>query len=345
MEIFRATMSQKLKSKQEQNCVAYIAYDEPFSPSSWMGERFEKENIEFSIKNCSTEEEVIELGRNKDLLMTSSVRKLLNGRVFDQLDACRAIIRVGSGTDCIEVSEATKRGIMVVNTPDVIAEEVSDHAAALLLGCVRRISFFEQGVRNGHWRPDRMPSVQRMRGMTLGFVGFGRIAQALARKLAGFQLNYLAYDPYLNVEVAKQLGVKVVSLDELFKESDFISLHAQLTDETYHMLGAREFNLMKHHAILVNTARGGIVDQTALYQALIEGRIGGAGLDVLEQEPPTLGLPLLELDNVVITPHSAAHSDTLMDELCKAGFQTAVDLLAGKGASSVVNPEVHPWWS
>ncbi len=338
-------MPHKLKSNRERYCIAYIGYDEPFTPSSWMGERFEKENIEFSLMNCCTEEEVIELGRNKDLLMTSSSRKLLTGRVFDQLDTCRAIIRVGSGVDCIEVSEATTRGILVVNTPDVIAEEVSDHAAALLLDCVRHISFFEQRVRNGHWRPDRMPSIQRMRGRTLGFVGFGRIARALAEKLAGFHLNYLAYDPYLNIEVAKQLGVRMVSLDEVLNESDFISLHAPLTNETHHMLGAREFKLMKRHAILVNTARGGIVDQTALYQSLKEGRIAGAGLDVLEQEPPPSGLPLLELDNVVVTPHSAAYSDKLMDEMCKSGFQTAVDLLAGKGSSSVVNPEVHPWWS
>ena len=324
---------------------AVIGYDEPFNPPMGVEEEFDKAGIELSVTNCVTEEEVADLACGKDVLLTSSARRLLTACVIEGLQACRALIRVGSGTDCIDIAAATARGIVVINTPDPLAEEVSDHTAALLLDCARRVARHDRVVRQGGWRSGTLPSMQRVRGKTLGFVGFGRIARALAHKLSGFDLRYLACDPYLDPDVAKEWNVTLVGLDGLLAEADFVSLHAQLTDETYHLLGERELRLMQPHAILINTARGGVVDQVALYKALTQGWIAGAGLDVLEQEPPSADDPLLQLENVVVTPHMAACSDDLMGALYEAGCQVALELLQGGWPASVVNSQVQPWWA
>jgi D-3-phosphoglycerate dehydrogenase len=186
--------------------------------------------------------------------------------------------------------------------------------------------------------------MRRLQGKILGFIGFGRIARAVAEKLSGFKLTYLAYDPYLDPGLAEEWGVEPVGLDEVLARADFVSLHTQLTDETYHLVGERELKLMQPHAILVNTARGGIVDQTALYTALAEGWIAGAGLDVLEHEPPAAGDPLLRQENVILTPHMAAWSDELMGALYQAACQVTTSLLKGEWPADPVNPEVQPWW-
>ena len=332
--------------KPKQYQVAVIAYDEPLNPPAWVRERFNQAGIECSITNCLTEPEVVDLARDKDILLTSSARKLLTARVLAQLNACRALVRVGSGLDCIEVSAATARGIVVVNTPDALTEEVSDHAAALLLDCVRHIARQDRlVVRRGLWHARTLLPTKRIRGKTLGLIGLGRIARALIRKLGGFDLTYLAYDPYVDPGTVAQQNIRLVSLEELLTEADFVSVHVPLTFETYHLLGEREFKLMKHQAILINTARGAIVDQTALYRALTEGWIAGAGLDVLEQEPPPRADPLLQLENIVVTPHTAASSDELMDALYEAGYQVTLELLAGNLPATIVNPEVQPWWT
>lgn len=325
--------------------VAIIAYDEPFSPPEWIGAEFNRAGIELSLTNCSTEAEVMTLARGKDVLLTSSARKLLTGEVIQELSGCRALVRVGSGIDCIEVSAATAQGIVVVNTPEALVEEVSDHAAALLLDCIRRVSYQDRWVRQGRWRAPTMPTVPRLHGKTLGLIGLGRIARAVVEKLRGFKLTFLAYDPYVDPAAANLRGIPLVTLDELLREADFVSLHLPLTEETYHLLGEQQFRLMKPQAILINTARGPIVDELALYRALTQGWIAGAGLDVLEQEPPAPDNPLLQLENVVLTPHTAASSDELMEAMYRAGCQVTKDLLDGRLPPSVVNPEVRPWWA
>jgi D-3-phosphoglycerate dehydrogenase len=335
----------KAKSTHTRHHAAIIGYDEPFAPPVWVEEEFAKAGIELSTNNCFTEEEVVELARGKDVLLTSSARNLLTARVIKGLEVCRALIRVGSGIDCIDIDAATDHGIIVINTPDPLAEEVSDHVAALLLDCARHVARLDRAVRQGRWRSETLLSMQRVRGRTLGFIGFGRIARVLAQKLIGFELKYLAYDPYLDPNVAEEWNVRLVSLKEVLVQSDFVSLHAQLTNETYHLLGEHELRLMQPHAILINTARGGIVDQAALYKALTQRWIAGAGLDVLEQEPPLTDNPLLQLENVVVTPHMAACSDDLMGALYKAGCRVAVELLEGRRPASVVNPLVQPWWT
>lgn len=318
---------------------ALIGYDEPFNPPEWIDDKFREANVEFDVRNCRTDQEVLEFARDRQVLITSSARKLVTAQILDSL-ACDAIVRIGSGVDCIDIPAATAHGVLVVNTPDALAEEVSDHAAALLLSCIRRVTDQDRQVRQGHWRSISPTSVPRLKDKTLGFIGFGRIARMLATKLKGFNLHYLVYDPYIDNSLVEQLGARLVSLDDLLRGSDFVSLHLPLSKETFHLIAERELALLKPRAVLVNTARGGVIDQAALARALQEGRFAAAGLDVFEQEPISPDDPLLGLGNVTITPHTASSSDQVMDSLFRAGAEVTIGLLRGKLPGSVVNPEV-----
>jgi D-3-phosphoglycerate dehydrogenase len=324
--------------------VAVVAYDEPFVMPDWVGAEFSQAGIGFAAANCHSETEVIALGRDKDVLLTSSARRLLTATVIQQLPMCRALVRVGSGVDCIDVDAATARGIIVANTPDALAGEVAEHAAALMLACVRRVPAQDRLVKRAGWNLRTVATQQRVRGKTLGLVGCGRIARELVKLLAGFRLTCLAYDPFVDSEVASQLGIRLVGLDELLKQADIVSLHVPLTEATRHLLGERELQLMKPQAVVINTARGAVVDQIALHKALSEGWIAGAGLDVMDPEPPSPDEPLLQLENVVLTPHSSAFSYEVRDAMYRAGCRAAIDVLEGRWPPSVVNPDVQPRW-
>lgn len=318
---------------------ALIGYDEPFNPPQWIEATFREADVAFRIRNCRSPQEVMEFAKDTQILLTSSARKLVTAEILDNL-SCKAVVRIGSGTDCIDVSAATAHGILVLNTPEALAEEVSDHTAALLLSCVRRIANQDHQMRKGQWRSISPVSVPRLKGKTLGLIGFGRIAQMLANKLKGFNLVYLVFDPYIESQLAKEHGARLVSLDELLRESDFVSVHVPLSKETHHLISEREFALMKPQAVFINTARGAVVDQGALELALREGRIAAAGLDVFEQEPLPDDDPLIGLDNITLTPHTAALSDQVMDSLYRAGAEVTFELLRGNMPGSVLNPEV-----
>jgi D-3-phosphoglycerate dehydrogenase len=215
------------------------------------------------------------------------------------------------------VEAATERGILVTNVPDYCVEEVSDHAMALLLACARRVVQLHEAAKSGQWglSPDGIeiqsriwPSLVRLKGRTLGLLGLGKVSRALVPKAQGFQLRLIAYDPHVPPEIFQGLGVEMVDLKGLLKESDFLSIHAALTPETMHILGEEEFRQMKPTACLINTSRGAIVDEPALYQALRQGEIAMAALDVTEPEPPEAGNLLMSMENVVITAHSAFFS-------------------------------------
>ncbi len=325
--------------------VAVIGYDEPFIVPDWLEGEFSTAGIECVASNCHTPEEVIAIGHDKDVLLTSSSRKLLTRHVIEQLSACRALVRVGSGVDCIDIAAATDHGILVVNTPGALAEEVAEHALALLLACVRRLTLQDRLVRKGRWDSRAMATEQRVRRKILGLVGLGRIARALLEQTSGLNLTYLAHDPYIDPSLADQWRVKLVSLDELLAQADIVSLHVPLTETTHHLIGERELRSMKRHAILINTARGAILDQKALHLALSEGWIAGAGLDVLDPEPPSPDEPLLQLENVILSPHSAAFSYEIRDAMYKAGYKAALDILDKNWPTSVVNPGVQTWWT
>lgn len=263
----------------------------------------------------------------------------LTAEVIGALQRCKIIQATGIGVDKIDVDAATAAGIPVVNVPDVFTEEVADQAFALLLAVNRKIVYCHQMATSGRWSQTiaGMGSVPKISGKTLGLVAFGNIARAVARRAQGFNLKVLAYDPFVEPEVMEQHGVEPASLERVFQESDFVSAHAPHSAATHHLIGKRLFDLMQPHAIFVNTGRGKVVDEAALIQALREGKLAGAGLDVLEEEPPDPNNPLLAMPNVTITPHVAAQSnESVVARRIRHGEEIAA-VLSGRRPKNCVN--------
>lgn len=253
---------------------------------------------------------------------------------------CQVIARYGIGLDNIDVEAATAHGIVVTNVPAYCIDEVSDHAMGLLLACARKIPRFDRAVRNGVWDQNIGPEMHRIRGKTLGIVGFGRIGQAIIPKAKVFGLTINVCSPRTDPERIRQHGAQKVSFQELLATSDFITIHAPLTAETESMFSVAEFRAMKPTAFLINTARGGIVDTSALTAALLNGDIAGAGLDVLETEPPEADTELLTLEDVIVTPHAAFISEDAILELEVTAAKCVAQVLTGQLPESVVNPSV-----
>ena len=253
------------------------------------------------------------------------------------------VVSLGSvGVDSVDVDAATKLGVPVTNCPDTFIEEVADHAMTLILGSWRRLVVQDQLVRKGEWTKARPMLYQfpRLRGMTLGFVAFGHVARAVARRAAPFGFNMLAYDPYIEELVMSEYGVEPVGLDELMQRSDIVSMHAPGTKDAHHLLKEKHFRQMKKTGLFVNTGRGSTVDEAALIKALQEGWIAGAGLDVLETEPVGHNNPLLGMDNVTLTAHVASASDRF-DKARRRRVGAELSLvLSGKWPRACVNPSV-----
>jgi D-3-phosphoglycerate dehydrogenase len=227
---------------------------------------------------------------------------------------------------------------MVGNTPEAMMHAVAEHALGLLFAVVRQIALHDRLVRQGIWDARRAWPRRSFRGRTLGLIGFGRIARLVAKKAAGLELNILAWDPLLGESATSEDGIAMVSLDDLLEQSDFVSLHVPLVKETHGLVGERELRRMKPEAILINTARGPIVDETALVRALEEGWIAAAGLDVLEAEPMAPDNRLRQLDNVVLTPHMASYSDNYFENCRHDSVRTLVHIAEGRGPLWCVNP-------
>jgi D-3-phosphoglycerate dehydrogenase len=222
---------------------------------------------------------------------------------------------------------------------------VAEHAIALLFAVIRSLIPLDRQVRAGQWRLGRSPRQWHLKGQTVGLVGFGHIARAVARNLSGFGVTTLVHDPFIQPEVISAAGYTPATLDELLAQSDYVSLHCPLTPQTRHLIGERELKLMKPRAILINTARGPVVDEPALLRALTEGWIAGAGLDVLEQEPTDPANPLLKLDNVVFTPHTAGQSDEDQTLAFQLSVEAVKALAQGKLPRAYVNRTVKPRWN
>src|SRR5262249_38044394 len=281
------------------------------------------------------------------LLVVSS---RLPGQAIERLNRCRVISRLGAGTDRLDIATATRCGIVVANVPDFCVNEMAEHVLTLLLAWVRRLPFMMQAMREGNWTARHHPGVHRLAGQTLGLVGFGSSARAVAVRARAFGMRLLAWarNPAKHQDEAARLGVQLAWLDKLLEESDFVSVHLPLTNETRHLLNAETLGRMKRNAVLINTARGAIVDEQALVEALRQRRIAGAalacfeGIDVfaLPESPPSH--PLLELDNVILTPHCSGSSVESTLESKVRGARHAVDVLLGRWPPHVVNPEVVP---
>ncbi|MEP7359843.1 MAG: C-terminal binding protein, partial [Anaerolineales bacterium] len=251
--------------------------DNGFAVPAWVLETFEKEGIEFVAQNCAGNDDLARHAGDADVVWVWGSR-VVTAESLAGLPQCGGIIRTGSGTDTAPVEEATRRGIVVANTPEAHNDAVSNHAIALLLAIIRDIPLHDRHMRAGPWQRYRWASPP-LTGRTLGLVGFGLIARLVAKKMRGFDLNILAYDPFVSPETMAAEGVRPASVDTLLAESDFVSLHCPLMPETFHLIGERELRLMKPTAILINTSRGPVVDEPALIRALTERWIAAAGLD------------------------------------------------------------------
>jgi D-3-phosphoglycerate dehydrogenase / 2-oxoglutarate reductase len=295
-------------------------------------------SVELRPQQCRSEEEIIMLAQDADAVLNCYAK--MTARVIEALKRCRIIARYGIGVDNVDLAAASKAKILVTNVPDYCIDEVSDHALALLLALARRITVADGAVKAGTWEVVAHAGIRRLRGQTLGLLGFGKIAKALASKVQPLGMKVLVYDPYLERALIAQHGAQAVSLDRLLAEADAVSIHVPLSPETHQIIGQRELTRMKPTAFLINTSRGGIVDEQALAVALKEGRLGGAALDVLSVEPPLADHPLRQAPNMILTPHLAFYSRESVVELQTKAAEEVARALKGEPPRSPVNPEV-----
>jgi D-3-phosphoglycerate dehydrogenase len=294
--------------------------------------------------NVQSEEELMSICLDADYIITFLGFFPFTPTVLRGLPKCRFLQTLSIGYDAIDVKVATEQGIGIVNLRGFCAEELSEHAMALMLACARWIVVLNHWVKiGGRVSPSSDEAEQHMnilKGKTLGLIGFGNAGRAMVPKAKGFEMRILAYDPFVEKSSCEKLNVRKVSLDELLEESDFISIHANLTPENKNLLGPEQFKKMKRSAFIINTARGAIIDERALYSALSEGFIAGAGLDVTDPEPVALDSPLLKFDNVILTGHHAGDSPESKAASATQSAEEISRVMRGEWPFGLVNLEV-----
>lgn len=335
------SLKEKWIMKESRFKIAVV--DHLFDDLSIEEREFKKVDYELVAAQCKTEDAMIDLAEDADGILNHNER--ITGKVIRALKKCKIIVRYAIGTDNIDLRAATEKRIYVCNVPDYCVDEVSTQALALILGCARKIVRYFDIVKGGYWDVRQGKPLFRLRGKTLGLVGFGRIGQRLAEKVKPLGMRLLCCTLPPIPERAKRLGVEFTSLGNLLRESDFVSLHLPLTSETKGMFGMKELGQMKNTAFLINTSRGGIVEDEVLYTALRQGWIAGAGLDVfegepIEGEPLPSDIPLVHLPNVIITPHIGWYSEESVVELREKAIKEIIRVLGGSYPRSLVNPEV-----
>ena len=310
---------------------------------AWPDLEIEKEVLaavegEVMVAGDGTPEEIIALAPQADAILTCW--KDVPAEALDIAPNCRVVSRYGIGLDNIPIGRATELGMLVTNVPDFCLEEVSDHVMALLLATARQLLPLARTPERSGWTRETPRPIPRIKGQTLGLIGFGNIARALVPKALGFGLRVVAYTPRLRPEDAPP-GVEVTNdLASLLAASDYVSIHCPLTEETAHFIDDATLAQMKPNALLINTSRGGLIDEGALVRALKEGRIAGAALDVTDPEPPSGENPLLSLENVIVTPHAAFYSVAATAELARKAAENVVTVLRGEVPKTLVNAEV-----
>ena len=264
----------------------------------------------------------------------------INADILSVAENCKVASRYGIGVDNIDISKCTDQGIVVTNIPDYCLEEVSDHAIAMIISLNRRISDHSNMVKDGRWNDLNLDiPVQRLSNSTLGIVGFGRIGKTIAKRVSGLGVKCIAYDPLLQSGTSIE-GVSIVEFQDLLENSDFITVHVPLNDKTYHLFSEKEFEQMKNNAILINCARGGLIDEAAASKALSDNKIGGIGLDVIEDTSNSPNSPLFRNKNVIITPHTAFFSKASNEELQRRTAEEIVRVLGNNKPENFINPEV-----
>jgi D-3-phosphoglycerate dehydrogenase len=295
-----------------------------------------KIDAELRLAEKPTPEEILRVACNADAVLVTYAK--ITADMIRQMPRCRIIARFGIGVDNVDIAAATHAGIVVTRVPDYCIDEVSDHTLALLLALVRKIPFANSHVHSGRWEMSSIVPIHRLRGKILGLVGFGKIPQLVAPKAKAFGLRVVTCDPFVPQDITTAADVEKVNFAELVKVSDYVSIHTPLMPETEGLFNADVFRQMKPTAYLINTARGPIVDETALARALDAGHLAGAALDVLSKEPPTAS-PLLGRDNVILTPHMSFYSVESLVELQTKAAEEVVRVLTGRVPRDPVNPE------
>jgi D-3-phosphoglycerate dehydrogenase / 2-oxoglutarate reductase len=292
---------------------------------------------ELRMADTPTPEGIVAAASSSDALLVTYAK--ITADMIRNMPKCRVISRFGIGVDNVDIEAATAASIVVTKVPDYCIDEVSDHAMALLLAIVRKIPSSSARTHSGRWEMKAVVPIHRLRGSVLGLAGFGRIPQLVAPKAQAFGMKVVAYDPFIPADVFSRASVEQVDLPTLLSTSDYISVHTPLTPETRSLFNRDTFGQMKRGSYIVNTARGPIIDETALAEALDSGQIAGAALDVMTQEPPTAS-PLFGRDNVIITPHTSFYSEESLVELQVKAAQEVVAVLSGRPPRNPVNPEV-----
>lgn len=297
--------------------------------------------IGIELLDEKTEEAVIEAVQGADGLIVDAATPV-TARVLASSETLRVVGRGGIGVDNVDLEAATEEGITVVHVPDYCLDEVSDHALSLLMACVRELPTYDGETGGGTWDWTEGAPLHRMRGRTLGLVGFGGIARRLASKLSAYQLDVIAYDPYVKATTMDDYAVEKVSFGELLDRVDYLSIHVPLYEETEGMFSTREFERLGEDTVVVNTARGPVIDEAALLEALENDEIRRAGLDVLEREPPEPDNPLLGRDDVIVTPHVAWYSEESRRDLSRGVASDVAAVIQGETPTNPVDPEL-PW--
>ncbi len=296
-----------------------------------------KEVAEVTVATSITPEELVEVIKEYDAIVVRSRTKVTR-EVIEAGSKLKVIARAGVGVDNVDVQAATEKGIMVINAPESTSITVAEHSMGLMMSLARKISIADKSVKSGQWEKSKFMGIE-LNNKTLGIVGMGRIGSQVVIRAKAFNMEILVYDPYISKEAGAEMGVSVVDLETLLKESDVITIHVPLTPETRHLISAREMEIMKNTAFIINCARGGIVDEDALYYALKNDIIGGAALDVFESEPPQES-PLLELDNLIATPHIGASTAEAQRDAALIVANEIITVFQGGSPRNVLNMPV-----
>jgi len=306
-------------------------------------EILKKVDAEIVVGNCRTEDEVIELAHDADALVAYSF-KPISDYLMSNIKKCKIIVRGGIGVDTVDIPAATKNGIIIANLPGYCINEVSDLTMAMMLSLLYKLPVAMSSTGGGEWNRDLVKPLRSLRKLTVGIIGFGNIGRTSARKATAFGMKILFYDPFVETDIKiRDSEAKKVELDELLAKSDVILLHAPLNDKTYHIINKETLRKMKKGTILINTARGGLIETEALVAALKSGRIAGAGLDLIENVPPFgKNHPLLRFDNIIITPYYAWYTEDSAVLARESIAREIARVLGGYYPRAMVNPEVKP---
>ena len=305
-----------------------VVTDSPFPSLDPAKKALEEANAEVVQAPSSSEEDIIKAAENADAILVTYAK--LNENILRSLKNCKAIGRFGIGVDNIDLKVAGELGISVNYVPDYCLDEVSDQAMAMIISMARKIPQSNKLVQSGRWEMPAVVPMYRLRGKTVGLIGFGNIPRLMTPKAQAFGFNVIAVDPYAPKELFENYGVESVSMDELYEKSDFISVHAPLLPETKGLVNKDAFKKMKDTAIIVNTARGPLINEKDLIEALDKNEIGGAGLDVVETEPLPENSPLIGRDNVILAPHTAFYSVEALEELQTKAASDVARVLNGE---------------